>query len=280
MGYRTQPSAAQMLEVMRHLADVTALKGDPAAQRRLLVDGLSRLFGTTLGWIYVIDGCRPGQPLRPVCGELASGLDPAWLRYCADFAVHVPATSDPYADNAIRSDEAEQQWITSRVLPDPAAHRRYAPAVEAMKDARIGDGAVCAFRTGPGGDRLTGFSLHRCRDDPRMRPQDYALHRFALAEIRRLHDRGHLPSLIPPPESAPPPPVSAAGQLVVELPPRQREVLDGLLKGHAPKSIAHNLNLSVWTVRDHIKQLHARFEVHGRDELMARFVNLAGTVGR
>ncbi len=54
-----------------------------------------------------------------------------------------------------------------------------------------------------------------------MRPRDYALHRFALAELRHLHARGHLPPVVP---DAP------------KLSPRLQDVLDGLLRGLAPKA--------------------------------------------
>jgi DNA-binding CsgD family transcriptional regulator len=265
MGHRTLPTTAETVRVMRHLADVTSLKGDPPAQRTLLVDGLSRLFGTTFGWCFVFDDCRPGRVLRPVVGQLVTDPDPTWLRYMDDFLVHVPPSGDPFADHAIRSDDAVQQWTLDAVLPDLAAHRRYPAAVDLTTTTRVRDSAVCAFRTGPAGDRLAGFSLHRADHDPRMRPRDYALHRFALGEIRRLHDRGHLPSLAPPP--ARPPDL---------LPMRQRQILDRLLLGRAPKKIATDLGLSVWTVRDHVKRIYARYGAHGRDELMARFVDRPG----
>ena len=90
-----------------------------------------------------------------------------------------------------------------------------------------------------------------------MSDRDHALHRLAGGEVRRLVARGHL-SLGPPPSPG--------------LPPRLRQVLDGMKEGHAPKAIARKLGLSVWTVREHIKRLYAVHGVSGRDELMARFL--------
>ena len=267
MGHRGGPSNAEQMRVMRLLADVAAEVANPVAQRRRLIDGLDRLFGTTMGWFVALDDCRPGRAVRPVVATLTTGMDPYWERYCADFAVHVDPADDPYADHSIRSDAAEQQWELSRVLPDLAAHRRYASAVAMKTDARLGEGAVCAFRTGPDGDQLVALALHRCQGDRPFRPRDYALHRFALTEVRRLHDRGHLPLNAP----------ARPERTISGLPPRQREVLDGMLSGRAPKRIAHELGLSVWTVRDHVKRLYAHFDVCGRDELMARFVDRSAT---
>ena len=256
MGHRATPNRSETLAVMRHLADVAALKADPPAQAQLLADGLGRLFGADLGWVYAIDDARPGRILRPALAAIASHRDPAWMKYMDDFAVHVPPTADPYADHLVRSDDADQQWVRSRVLPDVAAHHRYAPAVAVMRAARIGDGAVCAFRTGPAGDRMVGFSLHRPAADRRMTARDYALHRFALAEVRGLVDRGHLT-------------VAAASR---RLPPQLRHVLGRMKRGQAPKIMARQMGLSVHTVRDHIKRLYAEYRVHGRDELMAKFL--------
>jgi DNA-binding CsgD family transcriptional regulator len=56
------------------------------------------------------------------------------------------------------------------------------------------------------------------------------------------------------------------------LSPRERDVLRHLLDGQAPKQIARALNLSVFTVRDYVKEIYSKFKVHGRDELMARFI--------
>lgn len=258
------PTSADCLTVMRHLADVAGLKGDPAAQRQLLVDGLNGLFRTTMGWLAVVDGCRVGHVPRLAIGVPAGHAAPAWAAYMAEFAAHVPLADDPYADHFRRCDDAEQQWTRRFVLPDPAARRRYAATIDVMTAARIGDGAVCGFRTGPGGHRVVAVSLHRCRDDPPMTDRDYALHRFAWAEVRRLAGRGHLDVTTPP---APPPP---------HLPPRLRPVLDRLLLGHAPKRIAVGLGLSLDTVREYAGDLYRLHGVSGRDELMARFIDRRG----
>jgi DNA-binding CsgD family transcriptional regulator len=57
------------------------------------------------------------------------------------------------------------------------------------------------------------------------------------------------------------------------LPPRQREVTKLILAGHTAKSIAFELGLSVYTVREHLETVYRKFDVGGRDELMARFIS-------
>jgi DNA-binding CsgD family transcriptional regulator len=57
---------------------------------------------------------------------------------------------------------------------------------------------------------------------------------------------------------------------VLELPDRLREVLRGLLEGEGEKELAGRLGISRHTVHYHVKQLHQRFGVTSRGELLAR----------
>lgn len=59
---------------------------------------------------------------------------------------------------------------------------------------------------------------------------------------------------------------------LVELPPRRREVLAGLLDGLSEKQIAVRLNLSPPTVHEHVTALYRHFGVESRGELLALFL--------
>lgn len=52
------------------------------------------------------------------------------------------------------------------------------------------------------------------------------------------------------------------------LSPRQADVMEQLLQGHSDKQIAHELRMSVPTVRTHLCRLFARFGVQDRCELI------------
>jgi DNA-binding CsgD family transcriptional regulator len=56
------------------------------------------------------------------------------------------------------------------------------------------------------------------------------------------------------------------------LSPRLRQTLDRLLAGDSEKQIAVRLRISPHTVHVYAKQLHKRFGVSSRGELLARFV--------
>jgi len=57
-----------------------------------------------------------------------------------------------------------------------------------------------------------------------------------------------------------------------ELPVRLRTVLACILEGDADKQIASRLDLSVYTVRQYVRQIYRHFHVEGRNELMARWI--------
>ena len=242
---------------MRHLADVASLRGDPAAQRQHLVDGLSTLFDTSLGWFYVFDGCRPGGKMRPVHAVIAGEHQPVWAKYCEDFAQHVGPANDFYANAIVHSNAVEQQWSRSQLMSTPAECRRFALSLQLSQELRIGGDAVNVWRCKEGVGRVAGFSLFRSQDDPVMTARDRALQRLALTETRRLAERGLLMLGDPTP---------------AELPPRLRQTLDGLLEGLTIRQIAARMQISQWTVREHVQRLYVKFGVNSREELMAAYV--------
>lgn len=57
-----------------------------------------------------------------------------------------------------------------------------------------------------------------------------------------------------------------------ELAPRVRQVLSRILLGEGDKQIAANLEISIYTVNQYIKELFARYSVRSRTELMSRWI--------
>ena len=257
MSNRTSLSSTDMLSVMRHLADVVALKGDPPAQRQLLIDGLSRIVGTNQAFLFVGDQWRRDKRPHFVHQTLSQDRDPVFLKYMAEFGVRYPLTADPFCARSIGDARPVQLWTFPDVLPNSASEKRHEPFVEIRRAGRVTDGVVSMCRHPGKHDRVIGVGMHQFGAAHSLRPRQRALVLLAMGEIRRLVARGHL--VLPPVESR-------------DLPPRLRQVLDRLLVGQTPKRIARELGLSVWTIRDHVQRLYHHFGVSGRDELMARFV--------
>ncbi|WP_152052478.1 response regulator transcription factor [Tautonia marina] len=57
-----------------------------------------------------------------------------------------------------------------------------------------------------------------------------------------------------------------------DLAPRARQVLRCLLEGDSDKQIARRLHMSIYTVNQYTKAIYQHFRVHGRNELMARWI--------
>lgn len=54
--------------------------------------------------------------------------------------------------------------------------------------------------------------------------------------------------------------------------PREREILDLLSKGLAYKEIAYRLDISLDTVRTHLKRLYGKLHVHSRTEAVVKYL--------
>ncbi len=58
---------------------------------------------------------------------------------------------------------------------------------------------------------------------------------------------------------------------------RETEVLKGLSKGLSNKDIADSLNITLETVRWHLKQIYEKLHVHGRTQATLKFMSMQGT---
>ena len=67
-----------------------------------------------------------------------------------------------------------------------------------------------------------------------------------------------------------PPPVPPAAQSPVGLTDREQAVLDLVLEGFLYKQIADRLELSVYTVNFHIRNIYGKLQVHSRAEAVAK----------
>ena len=247
-----------MLNVMRHLADVASLRGDPLVQRQLFINGLNELVGTTQGFFYVGDDWRTGKPARFVHQTLTRTCDPIFLKYAAEFGVRLPLAADAFCDQSMADSRAVPVLTLADVLPDSASGRRYAWFADAARSVRMRDAVISFYRL-PGTDRMAGVGMHLFGGRRGLLARQVEMVSFAVTELGRLIERGAVAL----------PPVVAT----VALSPRLRQVFDRLLDGEAPSRIAHQLGLSLWTVREHVQRIYRHFGVTSRDQLMARSVS-------
>ncbi len=255
MSHSSLPTRQQLLDVLHLMMDVAALKGDQAAQRQLLVDGLNHLVGTNQGLFFVGEGWKPGGTARFSHQTLGSNWDPVYVKYLTEQASQLSLESDAFCDHLMHDPAIVQNLSFARVLPDRIAERKYDAFTECRHVGRVREGIVTMVRLDD--ERVIGMCMHPFGGEKPPTQRERNLAAFATKEIERLVVRGHLS--LPPLHTT-------------DLPPRLRQVLDRLLSGKNPKAIAIELGLSLWTIRDHIKRIYRRYRVSGREELMARFV--------
>jgi DNA-binding CsgD family transcriptional regulator len=204
-------------------------------------DGLDLAVGT-LDSDWSIDGVTPnsGMVLRANRSELA-GVDLASLVHPDDVdllvrSVRNSAASSERAVVRVRLRRANRGWAETRCLLFPLPQETGAVVFVLAQNA-------ADVPPGP--------------DDERIATLERQLLRFAA----ELHAGGWRNAQLLP--------VDARRLAALdELPRRQREIVDRLLRGERTASIAESMYISASTVRNHLSHAFAAFGVHSQSELL------------
>ncbi len=140
--------------------------------------------------------------------------------------------------------------------PDKVVHPDHAAeALQIWSQTGLGDGLVSVYPLAKNIFSASGF--HRRQGRPNFSPRERAMIHLVFGQVHWLHRYG---LAIP------------AGDKVLDLSPRQRQVLLLLLAGDSPKRIASKMSLSEHTIGDYVKQIYRHFKVTTRGELFAQFI--------
>lgn len=265
MSRRLQLSQNEIISVMRLMADVAAHQRQPGVQRRLLIEGMERLVGATLGFTFVCGGWRTDLTPRFLGTHILAETADPFSVYVRDVLIPHTIRADPYCDIALARTAKVDVLTQCEVLPTPRALAKYDPFNAWGMGLNLRDGVVAWARLdelSPGA--MTGFALHRLDKTRVFSRRDLELVKLAVTELERLAANGwyRLPEFS-----------AGIGERIARLPPRLRDVLTHVLAGRHPKGIAHDLHLSIHTVREHLQRLYRHFDVSGREGLMAMFID-------
>ena len=120
----------------------------------------------------------------------------------------------------------------------------------------FGDCLISIYPVSP--DISSCIALYRRSGQPLFTERDRAIVHLVLQQVDWLHREGlNVP----------------AGTTVLELSPRERQVLILLLGGDSQKEVAKKLGLSVFTVGDYVKKIYLQLRVNSRAELLATFIS-------
>jgi len=53
---------------------------------------------------------------------------------------------------------------------------------------------------------------------------------------------------------------------------REQDILSHVSKGYLDKEIADALNISIWTVHNHLKHIYEKLDVHNRTEAVLKYL--------
>ena len=213
-------------------------RGSPE-QIEHLVRGLAKLVHAQIGLFGQVG----------LDGTITPVLDFGWSSdaeraYFVAFATGAIPLPDPALDPFLRTEPDSVVAVTREDLIGDRDWYRSAHVQELRRPARVDPFIYAAW---PGREKRDALALHRAWGDPPFGDRERALVNAVCAECTFLRD--------PCPTAL--------------LPPRLREVLALLARGHSEKQIAADLDLSVHTVHDYVKALHRRLGVQSRGELLA-----------
>jgi DNA-binding CsgD family transcriptional regulator len=117
------------------------------------------------------------------------------------------------------------------------------------------DFIISAFPVGASG--YSAIGLHRRISKPRFTAEDMRIVNVISHCLSWLH------LAVPP---------TKASQQVLQLSPRERQVVMFLIAGDSRKQVAKKLGISEYTASDYMKAIYTKFSVNSRAELLAKFI--------
>lgn len=258
MGKSQRLSESDLRTVFRLLSDLREMRHDRPAMHQHLIETLLAMLGGTGGFIADVVGWMPGRaPQLMSFNGTKDGIEQVAR------SLHIMASNnnlfdDPTFHRGVHHQGTVEAMPFHQLVSDEELSRRYGLMSEMKSQLGHKDHLLGWHQKEPGTGNITGLSIHRYgRREKRFNGRETAVVRLFFEELHWLHATGRLTPIVPEVEA---------------LPARLKQILSLLLKGRAPKQIAIELDLSVYTVREHISRLYDRVGVNGRDELMAKFM--------
>jgi DNA-binding CsgD family transcriptional regulator len=245
---------------MRLLGECRELGDDPVIWRQHFLGGVARLVDADLAAGGEMHGCLTGALSTPGASlwGFDHGFDLNGLRIIWDWNATDPDTSElwvRYRDR-LRAAPAGATIARHQLFANKDWERT--PDYQQVMCTLGADAVMHSFHQLPsGGDAFEGVCWFRARGRAEFDDHEVTLVTLLHHEITQLIG-GPLARFDEPRPS--------------QLSPRVRQTLRCLLEGDGDKQIAVRLSLSPHTVNQYTKQIYQHFGVHGRHELMARWL--------
>lgn len=256
MGEPSRPTWRQLRELYLLVGECCELGADPLAWRHRMTEGLLGLLDAQIVLYTETEQVAPFGERRFLEPRLL--VDCGWpCQSDRDALLEFMRTGNPSEDGG---------WCVREYIHAPhpvwGVHRRrfveerawYRGRFfnEAVRRSHVDHALIAQYRIG---NELEWFTILRALGEPDFNRRQLRLLRLFVREYVRLFGRRL---------------ARMGGPSVSDLPPRVRQVLACLMEGDSEKQAALRLGISRHTVHDYVKQLHHRFEVCSRGELLAR----------
>lgn len=256
MGEPSRPTWRQLRELYLLVGECCELGAHPLAWRQRMTEGLLGLLDAQIVLYTETEQVAPFGQKRFLVPRLL--VDCGWpCQSDRDALLEFMRTGDPSMDGSwcLREYIHSPQPVLGvhrRQFVDDRAWYRGRFFNEGVRRSHVDHAISAQYRIG---NELEWFTVFRALGEPDFNRRQVRLLRLFVREYVRLF--GTRLAL-------------RDGPSVSDLPPRVRQVLVCLMEGDSEKQAALRLRISRHTVHDYVKQLHHRFEVSSRGELLAR----------
>ena len=242
---------ADFMAIIQLLGDVSGMTCSIPDRRRTLVSNLAKLIDADMwAWTHSRFGASDLAAFFFIDGGFESDLERTRLRTSAndpEFNRIFSAYWWPRMYGACRTSDI--------ALGSSEADR--AILKQKLEHAGVSDSVFCLYTLDEA--TLSGIGLHRRKHKPEFTIRERAIAHVLLSQIDWLH-RAETD-------------VPANQDLLLDLSPRQREVLINMLGGEGRKQIARKMQLSEYTIDEHTQAIYKQFKVTSKPELLSLFIS-------
>jgi DNA-binding CsgD family transcriptional regulator len=255
MGKSSRLTLVEIRDVMRLVSDARDLRHTPILQQQVLLDGMVTLLGGERAHSITYRHFETGAMPELVRFYLQPKVDPMFRSYLEQ-ANGVTPWDDPMVHDVCANPNPTGVSTLSNCW-DYMPKQNFELFSSYQRRYKMADRISCTFRRPEFKGGITGLEVQRMDGAKGFSARTIAMGQLLVDELHHLHINGKLEAPAHPFDS---------------LPPRQREVAQRIIAGQTVKRIAFELKLSVHTVREYLRIVYRKFNVSGRDELMARFI--------
>lgn len=241
---------ADVRALMNLVGDLGQFPAGTAAWRRHFVEHVGEVIPCQTAQLPEIIGLLPGRPAAMVAADTHGWISPEAEHNFFKWSMGAGAAAANPMIGALGS-RLDTDYASRRVdlIADDDWDR--VELVQVMRELNEVDDMACSVSRMNQQGWAFGIGLQRRIGDRPFSARDRNMLELLAEHLGRSLRRALVPVNDPKPLS-----------------PRLRQTLEGILEGHGDKQIAAKLELSYHTVREYIKELYARFNVSGRNELI------------